>query len=78
MNVYKYLIEHREVANILIRSGLMPSRYSYCLKIYISYSEHFELNGKKSSAVNYCAAYYKVSKKTVYKIINEMQEEIWK
>lgn len=77
MITYDFLINNKRIANIMIQTGIISSRYSMLLDVYRAYLDHRDLGNKKSESVNWCAKAFKVSRQTVYNIINEMETETW-
>lgn len=62
------------INNIYLKLGLVPKKYTDIMDVFNTYKEYRELqNCSKTEAVQFCAKYYKSSRRNVENIVHEME-----
>ena len=77
MTKHELLTKSRWITDSMIRSEILPSRYGRDLEIYQMVKDYKELNKcSDNKAAAFIAALKKVSRRTVWNIISEMEAEV--
>ena len=76
MNVYNYLLQHQNVADVLYQIGVIPPTIERDVELYRCFAELATLNPKRT--INWCATHVaktkNVSNTTVYRAIEKMEK----
>ena len=72
LRIVRFLRPYIRKLNLTL--GLLPKKYADIMAVFNTYKEYRELqNCSKTEAVQFCAKYYKSSKRNVENIVHEME-----